>query len=109
VRAALAGAPSVVAGGGVTPRSPRGPVEGFAGETRDPLRVGDVRRAVRAPNDLMAGQPRETREWAPGAEGPPVEEWDAEELDLEEGEEYRDPEWGWPEDEEPAEDEEPTE
>jgi hypothetical protein len=40
---------------------------------------------------------------------PPPEVWEAEELDLPEGEEYRDPEWEWPEDAEPVEGEEPAE
>ncbi len=84
------------------------PVASQARETRPPLRVGDVRQAVRADPQLMQ-RPRETRLWEPSEEPPPLEEWDAEELDLPEGEEYRDPEWEWPEDQEPADDEEARE
>jgi hypothetical protein len=53
--------------------------------------------------DEVRQRPRESRLWEEmEAEKPPPEVFTPEELEVDDGEEFRDPEWEWPEDAEPA-------
>jgi hypothetical protein len=59
-------------------------------------------KAVPLP-EIVRQRPRESRLWDEmEVEKPPPEVFTPEELEVDDGEEYRDPEWEWPEDAEPA-------